>query len=100
MVRALVAAGWLLAAVPASGTPLLDVPYMSQTESLCGGAAAAMVMRYWGARGIDASAFAPLVDRSAAGIRTTALVDDLRHRGWSATAIDGSDNALATEIDD
>jgi predicted double-glycine peptidase len=98
MVRALLAAGWLLAAVPASAASVLDVPYISQTESLCGGAAAAMVMRYWGERGIDASAFAPLVDRSAAGIRTTALVDDLRNRGWNATALEGSEEALGREL--
>ena len=30
---------------------LLDVPFISQTEALCGGAAAAMVLRYWGERG-------------------------------------------------
>ena len=32
----------------------LDVPFISQTELLCGGAAAAMVLRYWGERGIAA----------------------------------------------
>ena len=34
--------------------PPLDVPYVSQTEALCGGAASAMVLRYWGARGVTA----------------------------------------------
>ena len=52
---------------------ILDVPFISQSEALCGGAAAAMVLRYWGARGLDAESFAPLVDRSAGGIRTTRL---------------------------
>ena len=33
---------------------ILDVPFISQSEALCGGAAAAMIMRYWGARGLDA----------------------------------------------
>jgi predicted double-glycine peptidase len=79
---------------------ILDVPFISQSEALCGGAAAAMVMRYWGARGLDAGSFAHLVDRSAAGIRTTALVDDIRRRGWSATAIAGSDEAIARELAD
>ena len=51
---------------------ILDVPFISQSEALCGGAAVAMIMRYWGARGLDAESFAHLVDRSAAGIRTTA----------------------------
>src|SRR5678815_3870144 len=79
---------------------ILDVPFISQSEALCGGAAAAMVMRYWGARGLDADSFAHLVDRSAAGIRTTALIDDIRRRGWAATAIAGSNEAIARELSD
>jgi hypothetical protein len=77
---------------------ILDVPFISQTEALCGGAAAAMVMRYWGARGLDAESFAHLVDRSAAGIRTTALVDDIRRRGWTATSVAGTRDAIAREL--
>jgi hypothetical protein len=85
-----------------SGRPLaiLDVPFISQSEALCGGAAAAMVMRYWGARGLDAESFAHLVDRSASGIRTTALIDDIRRRGWTATAIAGSSDAIARQLSD
>ena len=73
---------------------------MSQSEALCGGAAAAMVMRYWGARGLDSDSFAHLVDRSASGIRTTALIDDIRRRGWTATAIAGTSEAIARELAD
>ena len=85
-----------------SGRPLtlLDVPFISQSEALCGGAAAAMVLRYWGARGLDAESFAHLVDRSASGIRTTTLIDDVRRRGWDATAIAGTNEAIARELDD
>lgn len=85
-----------------SGRPLaiLDVPFISQSEALCGGAAAAMVMRYWGARGLDAESFAHLVDRSASGIRTTALVDDIRRRGWIATAIAGTSDIVSRELAD
>jgi hypothetical protein len=85
-----------------SGRPLtiLDVPFISQSEALCGGAAAAMVMRYWGARGLDAESFAHLVDRSASGIRTTALIDDIRGRGWTATAVAGTSDAIARELAD
>jgi hypothetical protein len=72
---------------------ILDVPFISQSEALCGGAAAAMVLRYWGERGLDAESFAHLVDRSASGIRTTALVDDLRARGWTAIAVEGTAGA-------
>src|ERR1041384_1988808 len=86
-----------LLAVPASSRAqsltLLDVPFISQSELLCGGAAAALVMRYWGERGIDAESFQPLVDRKAGGIRTDALTADLRERRWNAVAIDGSDDS-------
>jgi hypothetical protein len=78
--------------------PLLDVPFVSQSEALCGGAAAAMVLRYWGERGIAAETFAPLVDQSAAGIRPTALVDDLSRRGWLVTVIAGADQAIDAEL--
>ena len=77
---------------------LLDVPFISQSELLCGGAAAAMVLRYWGERGIDADAFASLVDRSAAGIRTAALIDGIRGHGYSVSALSGSDDTIAREI--
>ena len=53
----------------------LDVPYVAQSEALCGGAASAMVLRYWGARGIDAEQFAGALNSSRDGIETGALVD-------------------------
>ena len=65
---------------------ILTVPYLPQTEALCGGASAAMVMRYWGARDVYPDAFAPLVDRSAGGIHTSALVSALEARRWTAVA--------------
>jgi hypothetical protein len=89
------AAVLLLAAATAraqpSSTPvrLLDVPYIQQSEALCGGAAAAMVMRYWGATGVYAETFAALVDRAAGGIRGEDLLRDLGDRGWSATSFRG-----------
>jgi hypothetical protein len=79
--------------------PLLDVPFISQSELLCGGAAAAMVLRYWGERGVTAESFAALVDRSAAGIRTDVLVADLVRRGWMATAVPGSAGRLRAELE-
>lgn len=82
---------------PAAAQPLA-VPYLPQTEELCGGAAAAMVMRYWGATDAFPDAFAPLVDRSAGGIRTGALVSDLRRRGWDASDREGDAPAIAGEL--
>ena len=82
----------------AQSLTLLDVPFIAQSELLCGGAAAAMVMRYWGERGIDAEAFQPLVDRKARGIRTNALTSELRSRSWNVLALDGSAQALESEL--
>lgn len=77
---------------------LIDVPFISQSEALCGGAAAAMVLRYWGERGISAETFAGLVDRSAAGIRTDALIADLRRRGWTANGLAGDESLIRAEL--
>jgi len=89
-------------AQPQSESPapvaILDVPFVSQSELLCGGAAAAMVLRYWGERELAAEAFAHLVDRSAAGIRTDALVAELRRRGWNAQAAEGDEAAVRTTL--
>jgi predicted double-glycine peptidase len=86
------------AAEPAPSLRVLDVPFVSQSEALCGGAAAAMVLRFWGARGIDAESFAHLVDVRAGGIRTNALLRELDSRGWNAVAVTGSAGRLADEI--
>ncbi|HWK09973.1 MAG TPA: cysteine peptidase family C39 domain-containing protein [Vicinamibacterales bacterium] len=84
--------------VDASAGVALSVPYLPQSEDLCGGAAAAMVMRYWGAQRIYPDAFAPLVDRSAGGIRTGALVSALQARGWSVDASSGNALRLVDEL--
>src|SRR5690606_38306373 len=56
---------------------------------------AAMVMRFWGATGIYAESFAPLVDEAAGGIRGDVLLGDLRGRGWDARSFAG-DASLVT----
>ena len=82
------------------GQPLaiLDVPYIAQSELLCGGAAAAMVMRYWGERGVDAESFTALVDKDAGGIRTTALASGIRARRWQAVEAAGTADTLSQEL--
>lgn len=65
------------------------VPYLPQTEALCGGAAAAMVMRYWGGD-TRPEEFAGLIDPAQDGIVTTTLVADLRRRGWQAFPLRGA----------
>ncbi len=69
---------------------VLDVPFLPQSEDLCGGAALAMVMRYWGASSVHPDDFAPLVERHLAGIRTDVLVAAARRRGWQAVALAGA----------
>jgi hypothetical protein len=70
--------------------PVLDVPYLPQTDLLCGGAAVAMVLRYWGDRRVLVEEFAPLVDRDAGGIAEDVLVEEVKRRGWQVVRIDGS----------
>jgi hypothetical protein len=62
---------------------LLDVPFLAQPEDLCGGAAAAMVLRYWGDTGAQAEDFAGLVTRGV-GITTGALTSALEVHGLRA----------------
>src|ERR1051325_7329543 len=90
----------LLVAASSRAQPLaiLDVPFVAQSELLCGGAAAAMVLRYWGERGGDAEAFRPLGAPRAGGIRTDALREALRARHWNAVETDGSAEGLASQL--
>jgi len=81
-----------------SGAAALDVPYLPQTEDLCGGAAVAMVYRYWGDAHADARQFAPLVDAKAGGIAAERLVDAVVARGWNVTPAVGSIDLLRTEL--
>ena len=74
---------------------LLDVPYLPQSEALCGGAAAAMVMRYWTGSVVHADAFAGLVNEEAGGIRGDDLVRGLRDRGWQAVSFRGDPQVVA-----
>lgn len=57
-----------------------------------------MVMRYWGATDVDASDFAPLVDRAAHGIRTDALAGALRQRSWSVIAGPGTPDDIRRQL--
>jgi len=83
-------------------TRLLDVPFLSQSEDLCGGAAMAMVLRYWGDRQILPDDFAPLIDRSASGIHTDVLLTDVMRRGWLAfplSEVTGANDWMAGQIE-
>jgi len=96
------------AAVVAPATPLLgpsaprlfrilDVPFVPQSEALCGGAAVAMVMRYWGGVGVYAEDFADLVE-GPDGIPTRALVAAVQRRGWRAMAFKGDGGEAGRQL--
>lgn len=68
----------------------LDVPFVPQSGQLCGGAAVAMLLRYWGEVGVLAEDFAPLAKAGQDGIRTRALVDAVSARGWNALPLSGT----------
>src|SRR5688500_14844394 len=82
----------------ASKGRLLDVPFVPQTEALCGGAAAAMLFRYW--RGLPSYAedFASLVDDSAEGIRLGDLTRAIRERGWRAFPLVGTSSDVREHL--
>lgn len=86
----------LLLALPAAiagaqedlpGHVLLDVPYLPQTPQLCGGAAVAMVLRYWGDQDVFPQDFESLVSADAGGILSSALASAVRGRGWEALVV-------------
>jgi predicted double-glycine peptidase len=81
-----------LSAAAPSALPL-DVQYLPQTEDLCGGAAAAMVFRFWGDRHASIESFAPLVDKN--GIATDVLVASVRSRGWNVVELPSDSSAEA-----
>lgn len=105
---ALTVLGALLVPAGASGMPgtpqragahaLLDVPYVSQTPELCGGAAVAMVLRYWGVRDVFAQDFAPLVGAGAGGIVTGTLASAVQARGWQALVLPASDSTARATL--
>ncbi|MGB2715440.1 MAG: cysteine peptidase family C39 domain-containing protein [Vicinamibacterales bacterium] len=79
--------------------PLLDVPYLPQSEALCGGAAIAMVMRYWGATGIYAETFAELLDVEAQGIRGRDLIRALEARDYETASFEGNLDQIRRALD-
>jgi ABC-type bacteriocin/lantibiotic exporter with double-glycine peptidase domain len=93
MTHLLVVASMLVASewdAAASDVVRLTVPYVKQMKALCGGAAAAMVFRYWGDGQADPNQFAPLLDRAAGGIATDVLAQAIEDRGWRVVRFVGS----------
>src|SRR3954469_4820565 len=90
----------LAAALSLAASLAIEVPYLPQTDALCGGAAAAMVFRYWGDAHADLQDFAPLIDRRAGGIAADVLTAAVESRGWRAVRVDGSIDALGARLRD
>jgi hypothetical protein len=90
----------LVAALSLAAVLAIDVPYLPQTDALCGGAAAAMVFRYWGEVHADAQEFAPLIDRGAGGIASGVLTAAVRTRGWRTERVDGTLTAIGARLHD
>jgi hypothetical protein len=71
----------------------IDVPFVPQTDALCGGASVAMVLRYWGDLHADAEQFAALVEHRSggvSGIADTVLANAVRARGWRTETVNRS----------
>ncbi|HEX9165002.1 MAG TPA: papain-like cysteine protease family protein [Gemmatimonadales bacterium] len=78
---------------------VLDVPYLPQSVLLCGGAALAMVERWWGRRAVYAEDFAALVQPARGGILTTDLARTARARGWDTWDGPGTPELVRQSLD-
>ena len=90
--------GSSLEAVAPETVRLLDVPFVPQSPALCGGAAVAMVMRFWEEPAVLAEDFADLLEPGGAGIRTDDLVNAVRARGWVAFPATGTPSDLQDHL--
>ncbi len=82
----------------AAATVVLEVPFVPQTSALCGGAAAAMVLRHWGRRDVFAEDFAALVDPRLDGIPALRLEAALRERGFETHAFAGDGSTVSHHV--
>ncbi|HYW51693.1 MAG TPA: papain-like cysteine protease family protein, partial [Gemmatimonadaceae bacterium] len=78
----------------------LQVPYIAQSVLLCGGAAIAMIERWWGRRGVYAEDFAALVRPEEGGIRTTDLAAMMSSRGWMVQALETTGTRVRLSLAD
>ena len=72
---------------------------MPQTASLCGGAALAMVLRYWGEVGVRPEDFAAALSVSGKGITTDALRRLAEARGYRAVAFRAERSEAIAQLD-
>src|SRR5262245_21726213 len=74
---------------PTDPVRVLDVPFVPQSEALCGGASLAMVLRWWGEPRVEPEEFSPLVTKvpGGSGISGDSLIAAVERRGWSGFPI-------------
>ncbi|HET9066113.1 MAG TPA: cysteine peptidase family C39 domain-containing protein [Gemmatimonadales bacterium] len=96
----LVPGGSAVAAPAAAPADTLHVPYLAQSWLLCGGAAIAMVERWWGRRGVFGEDFQDLVHPELGGIRTTDLIHATRARGWDVEPFVGTAARVRASLHD
>lgn len=108
MTTSLVALAAALTTVGAAGAtssqdslagPGEEVPYVGQDPLLCGGAALAMVFRFWGETGVYAEDFRTLVHESEGGIRTTDLAFAADRRGYATYVTRGAGDVFEALAD-
>jgi peptidase C39-like protein len=85
---------------PRGPAAVLEVPYLPQSALLCGGAAVAMVERWWGRRGVYAEDFAGLVRPELGGILATDLASATRARGWETSVLRGTPELIRQNLRD
>jgi len=78
----------------------IDVPFLTQGPLLCGGAAAAMVQRFWGARGVYGEDFRHLVREDEGGIRASELTSALEGRGYHVRVSQGWPDRVLGALED
>ncbi len=71
-----------------------EVPYLPQSGALCGGAAAAMVVRYWGGPALRGEDFSSYLTADGRGIRAADLARAVESHGLRASLFEGDAAAL------
>jgi len=77
---------------------VLDVPYVPQSEDMCGAAAVTMVFRYWGATDVRMSDFEPLVAGDGSGIAASDLHHAVLAMGWETVSFAGDLKAVSDQV--
>lgn len=75
------------------------VPYLPQSEALCGGATLAMVLRYWGVPDVRPEDFAGSLTPEGTGIPADALRQLAEARGFRAFAFSGGRPEAVSQLE-